>query len=92
MPAQALYCRKGHSPLSVDSYIVIISGRRRRLPVNSIHQLVSEQWVEIGSMSRGRWQCLVVSPSPDKMMIVGGAGAADSVKNVLLCFSVYHVL
>ena len=23
-------------------------------------------------MSSGRWKCLVVSPSPDKMMIVGG--------------------
>ena len=23
-------------------------------------------------MSSGRWSCLVVSPSPDKMVIVGG--------------------
>ena len=52
--------------------LVIIGGRQGRLSVNSIHQLVDGQWVKIGSMSSGRWRCLVVSPSPDKMMIVGG--------------------
>ena len=53
--------------------LVIIGGRRGILSsVNCIHQLVDGQWVEIGSMSSGRHDCLVVSPSPDKMMIVGG--------------------
>ena len=53
--------------------LVIIGGYGRGLsPVNPIHQLFDGQWVEIGSMSRGRSMCLVVSPSPDKMMIVGG--------------------
>ena len=53
--------------------LVIIGGMRGILSsVNSIHQLVDGQWVEIGSMSSGRHDCLVVSPSPDKMMIVGG--------------------
>ena len=63
--------------------LVIIGGWP---PVNSIHQLVNGEWVEIGSMSRGRWECLVVSPSPDKMMIVGGAGAADSVEECTVVF------
>ena len=65
--------------------LVIIGGLRDWLPVNSgsIHQLVSGQWVEIGSMSHGRWQCLVVSPSPDKMMIVGGDGAGYSVEECI---------
>ena len=44
-------------------------------PVSSIHQLVDGQWVEVGSMTGGRWQCLVASPSPDKILIVGGYGA-----------------
>ena len=39
-----------------------------------IHQLVDGQWVEIGSLSIFRYGCLVVSPSPDKMMIVSGRG------------------
>ena len=43
-------------------------------PVNSIHQLMDMQWVKIGSMSDGRRECLVVSPSPNRMMIVGGVG------------------
>ena len=57
--------------------LVVIGGRRRDvLPVNSIHQVVDGQWVEIGSMATGRFWCLVVSPSPDKIIIVGGYGSS----------------
>ena len=56
--------------------LVVIGGRRRNVSlVNSIHQLVDGQWVEIGSMATGRERCLVVSPSPDKIIIVGGYGS-----------------
>ena len=67
--------------------LVIIGGRARRdgATVNSIHQLVDGQWVNIGSMSSCRKECLVASPSPDKMVVVGGwgaslRGASDSVE------------
>ena len=56
--------------------LVIIGGMRDVSPVNSIHQLVDGQWVNIGSMSSGRNMCLVASPSPDKMVVVGGYGAS----------------
>ena len=53
--------------------LVIIGGSRRDWSsVNSIHQLVDGQWVEIGSMATSRHWCLVVSPSPDQIIIVGG--------------------
>ena len=52
--------------------LVIIGGRQGLSSVNSIHQLVDGQWVKIGSMSSDRSDCLVVSPSPDRMIIVGG--------------------
>ena len=52
--------------------LVIIGGRQYGSLVNSIYQLVDGQWVKIGSMSSYRSDCLVVSPSPDRMMIVGG--------------------
>ena len=53
--------------------LVVIGGKRGfGPPVNSIHQLVDGQWVKIGSMATGRFSCLVVSPSPDKIIIVGG--------------------
>ena len=54
--------------------LVVIGGKRGYYgpPVNSIHQLVDGQWVKIGSMATGRSKCLVASPSPDKMVIVGG--------------------
>ena len=53
--------------------LVVVGGMRRDAsPVNSIHQLVGGQWVEIGSMATGRRMCLVVSSSPDKIIIVGG--------------------
>ena len=52
--------------------LVIIGGIQDGSSVNSIHQLVDGKWVKIGSMSSDRSDCLVVSPSPDRMMIVGG--------------------
>ena len=52
--------------------LVVVGGERQdRSRVKSIHQLVDGQWVEIGSMATGRSSCLVVSPSPDKIIIVG---------------------
>ena len=54
--------------------LVVIGGRRQDgSPVNSIHQLVDGQWVKIGSMATYRSICLVVSPSPGKIIIVGGS-------------------
>ena len=52
--------------------LVLIGGSRRTSSVNSIHQLVDGQWVEIGSMTSGGSCCLVASSSPDKIIIVGG--------------------
>ena len=64
-------------------HLVIVGGRQGGPSVNSIHQLLDGQWVEIGSMSSGRWMCLVVTPSPDKVMIVGGYGK-DSVEECVV--------
>ena len=63
--------------------LVLIGGEQGRSTVNPIHQLVEGQWVEIGSMTSGRWQCLAVSLSPDRILIMGGltrVGADDSVE------------
>ena len=60
--------------------LVIIGGWQDGLSVNSIHQLVDGEWVMIESMVSGRWDCLVASPSPDRIIIVGGVGAVDSVE------------
>ena len=60
--------------------LVIIGGVRDRSVVNSIHQLVEGQWVEIGTMNSGRHDCLAVSLSPEKVIIVGGSGSPCSVE------------
>ena len=60
---------------TLSGQLVIIGGKQDGSPVNSIRQLVDGQWVNIGSMASGRWECLVASPSPDKMVVVGGRGA-----------------
>ena len=52
--------------------LVLIGGLHGESRVNSIHQLVERQWVEIGSMNNGRCWCLAVSPSPDNILIMGG--------------------
>ena len=70
--------------------LVLIGGILFGSQVNSIHQLVDGQWVEIGSMtsesSSGRYSCLVASPSPDKIIIVGGygLGALDCVEECVV--------
>ena len=63
--------------------LVLIGGLQYGSPVNSIHQLVDGQWVKIGSMATGRSWCLVVSPSPDKIIIVGGQGAYGWSQNIV---------
>ena len=67
---------------TLSGQLVIIGGRQDGPPVKTIHQLLDGQWVKIGSMSCDRWVCLVVSPSPDKMMIVGGL-REDSVEECI---------
>ena len=68
--------------------LVLIGGRQGWSRVKSIHQLVegqsSGQWVEIGSMTSGRHWCLAVSLSPDRILIVGGYGAAYSVEECVV--------
>ena len=64
--------------------LVLIGGRGGGPPVNSIHQLVDGQWVKIGSMTSGRYYCLVASTSPDKIIIVGGIGAPDCVEECVV--------
>ena len=64
--------------------LVLIGGEGRVSSVNSIHQLVDGQWVEIGSMTSGRNSCLVASPSPDKIIIVGGYGSPDRVEECVV--------
>ena len=68
--------------------LVLLGGTQGGLfgtAVNSIYQLVHGQWVKIGSMPKCRTNCLVVSQSPDKIIIVGGSGAVDSVEEYVVC-------
>ena len=65
--------------------LVIIGGKEDMLPVNSIHQLVDEEWVKIGSMASYRWYCLVASPSPDRIIIVGGIDIFSELDSVEEC-------
>ena len=60
--------------------LVIIGGRQDQSPVNSIHQLVNGEWARIGSMVSGRYHCLVASPSPDRIITLGGVGAGNCVE------------
>ena len=70
----------GSTAATLCGQLVLIGGNQGWSPVNSIHQLVEGQWVEIGSMTSGRWLCLAFSLSPDRILIVGGFGAGDSVE------------
>ena len=76
----------GSTAATLCGQLVLIGGLQGRSTVNYIHQLVEGQWVEIGSMTSGRRWCLAVSLSPDRILIVGGFGAGDSVEE---CVAVY---
>jgi hypothetical protein len=65
---------EGSTIASLCGQLVSIGGLRGLTPVKSIHQLIDGQWTKIISMSSGRGRCLVVSQSPDKVLIVGGYG------------------
>ena len=70
----------GSTAATLCGQLVIIGGQQGLSPVNSIHQLVDGEWVRIGSMASDRSYCLVASPSPERIIIVGGVGALDSVE------------
>lgn len=75
---------KDAAAATLRGQLVIVGGRQDSTAVSSIYQLVGRQWVEIGSMRTPRRECLVVSPSPEKVIIVGGVGTWRSVE---LCHS-----
>ena len=63
---------KNSTAATLCGQLVLIGGVQGLSSVNSIHQLVEGQWVKIGSMTTGRDWCLAVSPSPERILIVGG--------------------
>ena len=63
---------KGSTAATLCGQLVIIGGHQGGSYGNSIHQLVGGEWVKIGSMASSRKNFFVVSPSPDKIIIVGG--------------------
>ena len=75
---------KWSTAATLNGQLVMVGGQQGGSPVNSIHQLIAGQWVKIGDMSSARSKCLVVTPSPDKMMIVGGYEGGNRVEEYIL--------
>jgi hypothetical protein len=72
-------------PATLCGQLVIVGGWQGTSRINKIYQLVGGQWEEIGCMTSGRMSCLAVSPSPDRLIIVGGiCGAEDSVEECIV--------
>ena len=80
------------TPAILAGQLVCIGGRqeesRRSLRDDSIHQLVDGQWVKIGSLSSARDLCLVVTPSPDSMLVVGGVTESYSITDSVVMYEV----
>ena len=75
---------KWSTAATLSGQLVIVGGERDGAFINSIHQLIGGEWVVIGFMSSGRKECLIVSPSPDKIFILGGYGKEDSVEECVV--------
>ena len=69
---------------TLSGQLAIIGGLQDGSLVDSILQLVDEEWMRIGSIASDRCNCLVASPSPDRIIIVGGAGADYSVEECVV--------
>ena len=63
---------KGSTATTLCGQLVSIGGGQNSESADSILQLVDEQWVKVGSLSSAREMCLAISPSPDKVLVVGG--------------------
>lgn len=60
---------------SLGKELVIVGGIRRLFSlVSSIYKLINGEWVEIGSMHSARYKCLVFTPIPESIIVVGGRG------------------
>ena len=70
----------GSTAATLCGHLFIIGGQQDLSSVNSIHQLVDGEWVRIGFMASSRYYCVVASPSPDRIIIVGGLAALNSVE------------
>ena len=69
---------------TIFGQLIIVGGEQDGSFINSIHQLIDGEWVVIGFMSSGRSESLVVSPSQDKIIIVGGYGEDDGVEECVV--------
>ena len=70
---------------TLGGHPVIVGGKQNGSPVNCIYQLVGEEWVKICLLTCGKYQCLVVSPSPHKMIVVGGVSIHFSLSSIDIC-------
>jgi hypothetical protein len=76
---------------SLCGQLVIIGGTpgstasSTKASVNSIYQLMDEQWVEIGTMHFGRKSCFVVNTTPEKLVIVGGRDKVKMLNSIEEC-------
>ena len=99
-PVERLISWKSLPPIPVEvataatlsGQLVIIGGVQNGSLISSIFQLLDKQWVKIGCMARSRSWCLVASPSPDKIIAVGGQGALKHVEEFVAQESSYHKL
>ena len=64
----------GSTIATYRNQLVIIGGKQDWMPYNFIYRLKDGHWVKCGSLSCDRYWCLVVSPSPDVIIVVGGNG------------------
>lgn len=68
----------GSTAATLRDQLVVVGGWNSDAAVSYIHQLINDQWVRIGTVTNGR-ECLIVSPSSDQLVMVGGEGATNSV-------------
>lgn len=70
------------APTTLCGQLVIVG-------VDSIYQLLDEQWILVGCMTSSRWMSLVVSESPYKIIVVGGWDENSKLSTVEHCIGTF---
>lgn len=68
------------TPANLNGELIIVGGSRDFSSVSCIYQLLDGYWVQVGSMAICRKGCLVASLSFNKIIVVGGHEAQDSIE------------
>lgn len=76
---------------TLNNKLILVGGGSKDSPKATIAELIDGKWVKIGSLSKSRCLCLAVSPSPDKVVVIGDFSQSASLTDCVEVISLANV-